>query len=131
VEVDWLAKLPFFQGIDIPLLKDIAAMLSTETCRDGDAIVREGEEGNKFYIIVRGKFDVMKQFPEGEKKVAALTDGDYFGEIALLQNIPRTATVRATGPSVLMSVKRETFHRWLAAYPQMAITLENALANRK
>ncbi|TNJ66870.1 ATP-binding cassette domain-containing protein [Paenibacillus hemerocallicola] len=131
VEVDRLAKLPFFEGIELPLLRDIATLFSTETCQEGDAIVREGEEGNKFYIIVRGKFEIMKQLAgEGEKRVAVLQDGDHFGEIALLKGIPRTATVRAAGPSVLLSVRREAFHRLTAEYPQMLATLERTLQKR-
>ncbi|QMV44544.1 ABC transporter transmembrane domain-containing protein [Cohnella cholangitidis] len=132
VDVEWLAKLPFFHGIELPLLREIAGMLSTETCKEGDVIVREGEEGHKFYIIVRGKFEILKAFPgEGEKKVAALADGDYFGEIALLRGIPRTATVKAASPAVLLSVRRETFHRLATQYPQIVETLEFALEQRK
>ncbi|TMV50924.1 ATP-binding cassette domain-containing protein [Paenibacillus mesophilus] len=130
VDVDRLAKLPFFEGIELPLLRDIATLFSTETCQEGDAIVREGEEGNKFYIIVRGKFEIRKKLPEGEKQVAVLQDGDHFGEIALLKGIPRTATVRAMGPSVLLSVRREAFHRLTAEYPQMLSTLEHTLQKR-
>jgi len=105
--------------------------MSTEACQEGDVIVREGEEGNKFYIIVRGRFDILKQSHEGEEqRVAVLQDGDHFGEIALLRNIPRTATVKATGPSVLLSVRREVFHQWMAAHPQILESLERTLEKR-
>lgn len=131
VEVQRLAKLPFFDGIDRSLLQNIAGLFSTEICQEGEDVVREGEEGNKFYIIVRGKFEVMKQFPgEGEKQVAVLQDGDYFGEIALLKNIPRTATVRAMAPSVLIAVRRESFDRLTSEYPQILQALEQTLQKR-
>ncbi|MDF2650583.1 MAG: putative multidrug export ATP-binding/permease protein [Paenibacillus sp.] len=131
VEVDRLAKLPFFEGIELPLLQDIATLFSTETCKEDETVVLEGEEGNKFYIIVRGKFEILKKFTGGEeKRVAVLQDGDHFGEIALLKDIPRTATVRAMGPSVLLSVRRESFHRLTVEYPQILLTVERTLQER-
>ncbi|TDF99415.1 ABC transporter transmembrane domain-containing protein [Paenibacillus piri] len=131
VEVERLAKLPFFAGIEPELLRDIATLFTTEMCKEGDAVVREGEEGSKFYIIVRGRFEVLKWIPgAGEKRVAILQDGDHFGEIALLKDVPRNATVQATGPSVLLSVRRESFHKLIAAYPQILSALESTLLQR-
>ena len=130
VDVERLAQFPFFEGLELPVLREIAGLFATETCQAGEAIVREGEEGHKFYIIVRGKFDVLKQTENGEKRVAVLQDGDHFGEIALLRDIPRTATVRAVGPSVLLSVRREAFHRLTTQYPQLLQALERTLLGR-
>ncbi|MNY36659.1 putative ABC transporter ATP-binding protein [compost metagenome] len=94
-------------------------------------IVREGEEGNKFYIIVRGKFEIMKQLTDGDPtRVAVLQDGDHFGEIALLKDIPRTATVRALVPSILLSIRREAFTRLMNEHPSIRTTLEHILLSR-
>ena len=130
VDVERLAKFPFFEGLESSVLREIAGLFATETCQAGDAIVREGEEGHKFYIIVRGKFDVLKQMEDGDKRVAVLQDGDHFGEIALLRDIPRTATVRAVGPSVLLSVRREAFHQLTTQHPQLLQALERTLLGR-
>ncbi|CAI6080005.1 ABC transporter transmembrane domain-containing protein [Cohnella sp. JJ-181] len=131
VDTSWLARLPFLTGIDTGLLNSLSAAFSTQTCREGEAIVREGEEGQTFYIIVRGKFEVTKQADDGgERRVATLQDGDYFGEIALMQEVPRTATVRALGPSVLLSMRRETFQRLLSGSPQVRDALTRALERR-
>lgn len=131
VEAERLAQLPFFAGLERLALDSIAGLFTTETCREGEAIVREGEEGDKFYIIVRGRFEILKQQPDGAlHRVAALSDGDYFGEIALLKNIPRTATVRAMGHGVLLSVRREAFLQLLQQEPQIGARLEAALASR-
>src|SRR5690606_29442959 len=112
VDIERLAKLPFFEGMALPILTNMAKLFTTETCKERENVVSEGEEGNKFYIIVRGKFEVIKRMPDGqEQRVALLEDGDHFGEIALLRNIRRTATVRSIGPSVLLSIRRETFRR--------------------
>ncbi|MDR6553403.1 ATP-binding cassette subfamily B protein [Paenibacillus qinlingensis] len=131
VDMDRLAKLPFLEGIALPLLKNIATLFTTETCKEGESIVSEGDEGNKFYIIVRGKFEIIKRMPDGgERRVAVLQDGDHFGEIALLHNVPRNATVRATGASVLLSVRQDAFHRLMADYPQIRQSLEHTLQKR-
>lgn len=131
VDMDRLAKLPFFEGIAPLLLKNIAMLFTTETCKEGENIVSEGDEGNKFYIIVRGKFEIIKRMPDGEdRRVAVLQDGDHFGEIALLHNVPRNATVRAMGPSVLLSVRQEAFHRLMIEHPQIRQSLEQILQKR-
>lgn len=131
VDMDRLNKIPFFEGIAPPLLKNIAMLCTTETCKEGENVVSEGDEGNKFYIIVRGKFEIIKRMPDGgERRVAVLQDGDHFGEIALLHNVPRNATVRAMGPSVLLSVRQEAFHRLMAEHPQILQSLEQTLQKR-
>lgn len=131
VDMDRLAKLPFLKDIAPPLLKNIAMLFTTETCKEGENIVTEGEEGNKFYIIVRGKFEIIKRMPDGEeRRVTVLQDGDHFGEIALLHNVPRNATVRAMGPSVLLSIRQEAFHRLMAEHPQIRQSLEQTLQKR-
>ncbi|MEI7024079.1 ABC transporter transmembrane domain-containing protein [Paenibacillus sp. y28] len=131
VDGERLARLPFFKGIAPSMLHDVAALFSTETLKEGETVMHEGEEGNKFYIIVRGKFEILKRLPgEGEMRVAVLQDGDYFGEIALLRNIPRTATVKSLSHSVLLSIRREVFHRLTGAYPQLLHALEQTLLQR-
>lgn len=131
VDAGRLAKLPFFEGVDPVLLHRISSQFATETCTAGEKIVREGENGNKFYIIVRGRLEVLKNVPEeGEKRVAVLEDGDYFGEIALLRNIPRTATVKALTHSVLLSMRREAFLQFMSENPQIRLLLEQTLLKR-
>ncbi|MGG1517932.1 ABC transporter transmembrane domain-containing protein [Paenibacillus oryzisoli] len=131
VEAERLARLPFFDGIAEELLGDLASLFTTEACQEGDVIVREGEQGDRCYIIVRGKVGIWKQVPgQGDVRVAVLQDGDHFGEIALLRNSPRNATVKAMGPAVLLSIRREAFDRLTAAHPQILQTLERTLADR-
>ncbi len=131
VDADWLGQLPFFAGLEREELRSIAGLFNTESCREGERVVREGEEGDKFYIIVRGRFEIMKRLPgDLHQRVAVLDDGDYFGEIALLRGIPRTATVQAMGHGVLLSIRRADFLRLLQQQPQIGTRLEAALASR-
>jgi len=126
-----LSKLPFFDGIETERLDELASLFATETFRDRDVAVREGDPGDKFYIIVRGKFEIAKAIADGgERRVAVLQDGDHFGEIALLKGIPRTATVRALGPSIAISVRRDAFMTLTAKYPQMLQAVEHTLKAR-
>ncbi len=131
VDVERLAQLHFFAEIEPSLLQAVSGLFATETCHEGDLIVREGEEGNKCYIIVRGKFEVIKQLSDaGPVRVAVLQDGDHFGEIALLKDIPRTATVRALTHSILLSIRREAFAAFLNEYPPIRSRLEQILITR-
>ncbi|MFC6456777.1 ABC transporter transmembrane domain-containing protein [Paenibacillus vulneris] len=131
VDAERLSKLPFFEGIGVELLQSIAPLFITERIPEGETIIRQGEEGAKCYIIVRGSVEILKHVDgEGNKRVAVLQDGDHFGEIALLTNSPRNATVRSISPAVLLSVRREEFHQLTKLYPQMLQTLERTLLQR-
>jgi ATP-binding cassette subfamily B protein len=142
IEPERLAKFPFFRGLETERLTDISALFSTETCKPGESVVREGEPGDKFYIIVRGKVEVVKGVVAGGngavtagasadgERLAVLQDGDHFGEIALLRGIPRTATVRALEPSVLLGLRREAFLKLTQSYPHMLEEVERTLRER-
>jgi ATP-binding cassette subfamily B protein len=131
VDGERLGKLPFFQGMEQEPLESISTLFTTERYVPGQAIVMEGDEGDKFYIIVRGSVEITKNFtPEQATKLAVLQDGDHFGEIALLKDIPRTASVTAIEPTIVLSLRREGFLELTAKYPQMRQTLESTLLER-
>lgn len=131
IQAERLAKLAFFEGLALEQLEEVAEQFATENFRAGDDVVREGEEGDKFYIIVRGRFEILKNLKgQGETRVAVLQDGDHFGEIALLRDIPRTATVRAAGAGIVLSMRRDAFLRLADQYPQIRSLLEQSLLSR-
>lgn len=131
VDADRLALLPFFAGIERQALEEIATAFAAEPAQAGDTVVREGEEGRKFYIVARGAFEVSKRDARGEDvNVATLRDGDYFGEIALLNDVPRNATVKALGPSLLLTMRREAFARLTASHPALLESLRRTLEER-
>jgi cAMP-dependent protein kinase regulator len=70
-------------------------------------VVKEGEEGDKFYMIVEGNLIAEKN----HKKVFEFKEGEYFGEIALIRHMPRQASVKCMSPCKLISIERETFKR--------------------
>ncbi len=95
-----LAELPGEQ------LRKLSERMRREQVAAGSTVVREGDDGDRFYVVLSGMLTVSQQ-SLGERRV--LKPGDYFGEVALAMNVPRTASVRAMTPAVVASCDRETF----------------------
>ncbi|HEV1288324.1 MAG TPA: ABC transporter transmembrane domain-containing protein [Bryobacteraceae bacterium] len=109
VDAKWLGEMPLFQNVDPSTLEELATLFATEQIPEERDIICEGDPGDRFYIIVRGKAEVLK----ASKRAAVLQDGDYFGEIALLSNQPRNATVRSLTPCVCLILQRDHFRAML------------------
>jgi ATP-binding cassette subfamily B protein len=109
VDARWLAEMPLFADVDSAALAELATLFVTEQIPEDRDIIREGDPGDRFYILVRGKAEVAK----GSKRAAVLQDGDYFGEIALLSDQPRNATVRSLTPCVCLILQRDHFRAML------------------
>jgi ATP-binding cassette subfamily B protein len=109
VDARWLAEMPLFEDVEASALTELAALFATEQIPEARDIIREGDRGDRFYILVRGTAEVIK----GSRRVAVLQDGDYFGEIALLSDQPRNATVRSMTPCVCLILQREHFRAML------------------
>lgn len=99
-----LASLPGEQ------LNRLAGRMTREEVPAGAAIVRQGEEGERFYVVLAGMLNVT-QDTIGDRRI--LRPGDFFGEVALAMHVPRTASVRAVTPAVVASCDRETFDEHL------------------
>lgn len=83
-------------------------------------VIREGDPGDKFYVIVRGKLEVTrKTSPDTQERLAVMFDGDFFGEIALLKNITRTASVKTLMPTTIISLQRNLFQNLLEKAPNL------------
>lgn len=114
-----LAKVSLFAGCsddDIREIAEIAHLLSFE---DGAVIVPEGEEGQGFYLIMSGEASVV----QGDTVVNRLSAGDFFGEIALLEGTPRTASVVAVGAVVCLGILRSDFRPLLIRQPRIALRI--------
>ncbi len=105
-----------FDLLAAPKLERVARRLVPVAATDGQVLIREGDPGDRFFVIARGTVGVWK----GGTRVAALGAGDYFGEIALLRDVPRTATVIAEGPAELFALEREEFLATVAASRALA-----------
>jgi ATP-binding cassette, subfamily B, bacterial len=132
VEASRLRAIPFFENLDEDLLSALAERFVVERHAEGRVIFEEGDLGDKLYFIDRGEVEVVITGPAGEeRRVALLRDGDYFGEIALLEDVPRTATVRARAPTVLLGLGREQFLELLQAVPDLRAAFERGVEARR
>lgn len=92
----------------------ISGQLHTLSFDTGEIIVRQGAPADKFFVIVDGEVAVLRDDGEGAVPVATLRRGQFFGEIAILQDTPRTATVRAASPVSLLTMDRDVFRSLVA-----------------
>ena len=105
----WLHEFPLFQHVSDPVLQRVADELVFERKEENGVVFEEGAPGEKFYIVARGKVEVIR---EG-KRLAVLTDGDFFGEIALVRDAPRNATVRTLVPCLFLTLTQSRFQKLL------------------
>jgi CRP-like cAMP-binding protein len=105
-----LNRVGLLAGLPGETLARLAKRMEREEVAPGTAIVREGEPGDRFYVVFAGMLSVT-QSGFGDRSV--LRPGDYFGEVALAMDVPRTATVSAITPAVVASCDRATFDELL------------------
>jgi ATP-binding cassette subfamily B protein len=131
VSVERLRALPIFAKLDDVSLKEAADNFVSEQVPAGRLVVQEGDPGDLLYIVVRGSVEVSKIGADGvSRRVAVLQDGDHFGEVALLQPVPRTATVKTIDPCVFLTLKRIHFASLLKRAPEMRADLERIFLQR-
>jgi monovalent cation:H+ antiporter, CPA1 family len=127
-----LAALPFLADVPRSELRHVASFLRTEDVEAGRLVVRQGARGDRFYVLLDGQVRVLRIAADGrEERLATLGPGDYFGEAALVANVPRTATVVAETPSRLLSLDAGHFRRWLASRVDVGQAVHRTLAERE
>ncbi len=130
VDAGWLAQLPLMRGVSQGTLAEVARWFGTEAFREDRAIVLEGDPGDRFYVIARGTVEVTRLENGRSVQLAKLQDGDHFGEMALLSDQPRNATVRTLTSCVCLSLPRDLFNRLLAREPELREHFEKVLVAR-
>ncbi|XP_072760045.1 hyperpolarization-activated ion channel isoform X2 [Anoplolepis gracilipes] len=122
-----VASVPFFANADSNFVSDVVTKLRYEVFQPGDIIIKEGTIGSKMYFIQEGIVDIV--MANGEV-ATSLSDGSYFGEICLLTNARRVASVRAETYCNLFSLSVDHFNAVLDQYPLMRRTMESVAAER-
>ena len=131
-DLNVLREVPLFKHLDRSYLKEIAGTLITERVPAGLKLIKEGEEGRRFYIVVRGKVSVSAKGSDGRaRRLATLEDGDFFGEISLLTNSPTTATVETLTPSIFLALQREQLEYLMRRHQGLADQVRRALESRR
>jgi CRP-like cAMP-binding protein len=125
---DWadvLSRLPLFASVGKRHLRRIAGLAQIREFQRGDIVVQTGDAPDGFYLILAGRARVL-----GTPRVRTLGPGDYFGEMALLDGEPRSATVSANGELQTMRVPRAPFMKLLKQEPSIALAILGELAGR-
>ena len=125
-ELRILTGVPIFSPLPGTSLEQLATRLVPLRIEPGRVIVREGDEGDRFYMVAEGELEVTQQ----DATIAELEAGDYFGEIALLRDTSRTATVTARTKAVLYALDREDFLAAVTGHPQSAEAAETVMSAR-
>lgn len=121
-----LKKVALFAGIPDAQLQRIANGVKERRFDAGAAIVSAGEPGHGFYLIVQGRAEVKR----GDRAIRTLGPGDYLGELALIRETPRTATVVAKDPTTCLVLTRWDFKGILDTNPAIAVRLLETVASR-
>lgn len=121
-----LRSVPLFEALSSKDLTQLARLVD-ELHRDaGDAITEQGETGDEFFVVVDGEVEVRRN----GRRIGRLGPGEWFGEMSLLDDLPRSASVTAVSETVLLTIHRTDFDRLLASNPGLMRTILSALAAR-
>jgi CRP-like cAMP-binding protein len=129
-DVEVLKGIPLFAKIDPAKLKLLAFTSEYLQFVAGDELCGQGDPGDAAYIILSGEADVLVDTPRGRLKVATLHRNDIIGEIAILCDVPRTATVVAASELETLRISKENFFQLVTQFPQIGIEVMAELASR-
>ena len=129
-EMEMLRKIPLFSLIDPGKLKLLAFASDRKVYKAGQDLFKQGEIGDAAYVIVDGEADVIVETDAGEVAVAKLGQNEFIGEISILCDVPRTATVRATEELHTLKIKKEHFLGLITQVPDLGIEVMRELASR-
>ncbi|HLF68951.1 MAG TPA: cyclic nucleotide-binding domain-containing protein [Gaiellaceae bacterium] len=126
VKVEALGRAPLFEGLSKKELTELARVTDDLALEPGTVLCREGKIGREFFVLVDGSVDVI----QGGKRIATLGGGDFIGEIALLTDTRRTATVKATTPLRCFVLTAADFRRVMDENRGVERKVMRALAER-
>jgi len=125
-KVKLIAAVPLFAGLSKRELAQVASIADEVELRSGRTLIREGERGREFFILLEGSADVTRK----GKLVATRRAGDFIGEVALMCNVPRVATVTATSPTRALVVTDRDFRSLVKRTPDIALKVLEAVGER-
>jgi len=125
-KTDLLKSVPLFEHCSRRDLGKIAEITDEMAVEHGTVLITEGDQGREFFVIISGEVEVRRK----GRKVATLGPGTYFGEIALLSQQPRTATVTAMTPLRVLVIADRAFVDLLDALPELWLKVARSLAER-
>jgi CRP/FNR family transcriptional regulator, cyclic AMP receptor protein len=128
--VTLLRQIELFQGVDIPELHLISQQMTEQVYDAGAVVFHEGDMGDRLFVILTG---TMRVYVEREGKAityALMRAGECFGEMALIEDAPRSATIRAEAPAHCLTLSKQGFLNLIQHHPQIALTIMKSLCQR-
>jgi CRP-like cAMP-binding protein len=125
-KVEALKRAPLFEGLSRKQLVELARVTEDLDVEAGHVLCREGDRGREFFVIIEGEAEVTTN----GTRLATLRSGDFFGEIAIVEDVPRTGTVTAKTPIRFFVLTRQAFLPLLDRYPAVERKVLRALAKR-
>ena len=125
-KIDLIKRVPLFASASRTELAEIASIADEIDLPEGKTLIKEGDTGHEFFVLIEGTADVER----GGRKVAKLGPGDFFGEIALISRVPRNATITTTSPVRALVITDRAFRQLLDRSPKIQIGVLTALAER-
>jgi len=127
----FLRKVHLFHDLQDEQLPAVAEKLTEVSFAAGEVVFEQGSEADSFYLIYSGKARVVRKKDGKDEELAILVPGDYFGEIALVSSLPRSATVEALQDSLFLQLSKANFQELVKSFPSIMPSLEVAIASRK
>ena len=129
-ELELLQRIPFFANVEPSKLKLLAFTSERVRFPAGEVLFEQDEIGRSAYIIIDGEAEVIVRTPAGPRVVATVGKNDFVGEIAILCDVPRTATIRAVTALTTLRITKDLFLRMLLDFPAIGIEVMRVLAQR-
>jgi Tfp pilus assembly protein PilZ len=121
VEMKILSRIPLFEEFSDMELEEFARAMVKEDLRPGDGVFEEGDVGDKMYVIIRGSVDIIKDTGKGPGQIlVTLQPGDFFGEMSLIDDAPRSATAMASTEALVLSISKKDLMLLLDNAPTIA-----------
>ncbi len=125
-KVALVKKTPLFSRLSKKALEDVAHIADEIDLPAGKVMAKEGDRGREFFVLIEGEADVTK----GDRSINTMKEGDFFGEIALVTKMPRTASVTATTDVRVLVITERDFGALLKRSPEVGRGVAEALAER-
>jgi CRP-like cAMP-binding protein len=129
-EVQSLRQVPMFRDVDPARLKLLAFTSERVQFADGQRFFSQGDPSDAAYVILDGRANVLLNTPGGEIQVAELGSNALVGEMGILSDTPRSATIMAAEPTTALRIDKRVFLELLAQFPQMSLAIMRELAKR-
>lgn len=129
-EFELLRRVPIFAEIEPARLKLLAFMSERVGFDPGKRLMRQGDPADAAYLIIEGRAEVILETPAGQFTVATIGANEIVGDMGILGNVPRAATVRAKDRVIALRISKEPFMRMVREFPTMAVSIMQELAQR-